>query len=127
MGASIFDTLAAKVRTDATRRGIVASLLAMTMTIPGVIPAAEAKKKHKKKKKRCKPTPLGAICTTSKECCPQKTGRSCASSAKGYPSGCNASNNVCCLPVNALGCVDSCDCCGDFTGCSVGGQCLPVV
>lgn len=64
---------------------------------------------------------MQARCRNDKECCRGKTGRVCASNDKDVQ--CRGGGNVCCLPLDAFGCNDNCDCCGGNTGCNDAGQC----
>jgi hypothetical protein len=118
-----FDALTARLTADWNRRRTVLGLFAGTAGMFGLAADADTKKgrKRKKKKKRC--GRLQARCRSNKQCCPGKTGRVCASNDKDVQ--CRGGGTVCCLPVNAFGCDDFCDCCGGNTGC-VDGQCKVV-
>lgn len=113
MDADRFDDLIIQLQRALDRRRAVSILAAGSLALAGFEHPADAKKRRKRKKKRC--AKLQARCRNDKECCRGKTGRVCASNAKDI--GCNRNNRVCCLPLGAVGCTESCDCCGN-TGCN---------
>jgi hypothetical protein len=118
MDAERFDALAIRLQHTAARRGVLMSLLAGTMALTGRPITAAARKRRKRKRQRC--GRLQAACRSDKDCCRGKTGRVCASNDKDVQ--CRGGGTVCCLPVQAFGCNDLCDCCGGNTGCDAG-QC----
>jgi hypothetical protein len=103
----------------------IAGLIAGAMALVAQTLDATAHKHHHHhhKKHRCQPRALGAACDNDQQCCPEKTGRICASNVKPLVR-CDVIGHVCCLPFGASGCADSCDCCGADTVCSASGQCL---
>ncbi len=121
MDGQQFDALILRLQRTIDRRHVVSGLVAGSAALAGTQISAEAKKRGKRKKKRC--GRLQARCRSNKECCPGKTGRVCASNDKDVQ--CRGGGTVCCLPVEAFGCNDFCDCCGGNTGCEAG-QCKVV-
>ena len=120
MDGERFDALTLRLRRTVARRRAVSILSAGSLTLAGLRLPADARKRRKRKKKRC--GKLQAKCRNDKDCCRGKTRSVCASNAKDI--GCNRNSNVCCLPLGAFGCSDSCDCCGS-TGCnSSDGRCV---
>jgi hypothetical protein len=110
-----FDDLAKGIARTRSRRGALrASLGAAAATALAAVgfggEAADAKKK------RCKPKPILAACSSTSQCCKDKTGRVCGSTdCVGFPL------QSCCKPAGGRCSVD-CDCCGATSRC-VGGFC----
>jgi hypothetical protein len=119
MDADRFDHLTIRLQRAVDRRRAVSILAAGSTTLAGLRSTADARKRRKRKKKRC--GRLQAKCRSNKDCCSGKTGRVCASNDKDVQ--CRGGGTVCCLPLNAFGCNDFCDCCGGNTGCNDSGQC----
>ena len=113
MDADRFDHLTIRLQRAVDRRRAVSILAAGSTTLAGLRSTVDARKRRKRKKKRCGKSQTK--CRSNKDCCRGKTGRVCASNAKDI--GCNRNSRVCCLPLGAVGCTESCDCCGN-TGCN---------
>jgi hypothetical protein len=111
MDADRFDGFTSRIASGMDRRRALLRIVAGAAGFFAFEPNIEAKKRRRKK--RCKPRRLQAVCQSNKQCCTKKTGRVCAPNARG--GACNLDNNVCCLPIGAAGCRESCDCCGGVT------------
>ncbi len=114
-----FDDLAKGMADGRSRRGVIragfgglAASLGATLSLRD--DASAAKRNKKNKNERCKPRSVLAACTSSAQCCPKETGRTCGSTTCiGYPL------QSCCKPAGGRCSVD-CDCCGATSIC-VGG------
>jgi hypothetical protein len=117
-----FDTLTRALGTGTSRRGALraAGAAAGLLGLGGLLAAGEAEARKggkKRRRRRCKPTPGGEECQSSKDCCPGKTRRVCAE-----PFNSPGDPKVCCRPEGEM-CEFPSDCCNGFTCPPGGGKC----
>ena len=116
-----FDAMTARLASARNRRRTMRGLLAGPAALFALPAADDARSRRKRKRTKQRCGRLQARCQSNKECCPGKTSRICASNDKDVQ--CRGGGAVCCLPLDAFGCNDNCDCCGGNTGCNDAGQC----